>query len=155
MEQQKQQQAFMAIPVAIQIPTPVPSMPSTPVPSMPMCMGVTPVTTPLASPSPSMCVPQYDLTPSTSRCSSPAMLPRMINFPSTGSNSSACSNSSSEREMSPLNLKAEEFEPATMSMPSLDRLKTLTENESVHQFEDMDLATVWVDSRYSEVNETE
>jgi len=57
--------------------------------------------------------------------------------------------------MSPLNLKAEEFEPATMSMPSLDRLKTLTENESVHQFEDMDLATVWVDSRYSEVNETE
>lgn len=118
-QQQQQPQTYVAFPVPIQM--------TTPVPSMPMCMGVTPVTTPLASPS-----PQY-VSPATSRCSSPAMVPRLMNFSSAGSNTSM----SSEREMSPLNLKAEQYVPeallkANMAMPCL---KTLCEDKSIHQFE--------------------
>merc|ERR1719491_1900955 len=88
-QQQKQMpQAYLAI----QIPLPAPSMP--------MWTGVTPVTTSLESPQ--YCPNSYvSVSPAPSRSPSPAMLPRLMNAYSAGSNTSLLT--SPEREMSPFN----------------------------------------------------
>lgn len=125
--QLEQQQKIPQTYLAIQIPLPAPSMP--------MWTGVTPVTTSLESPQ--YCPNSYvSVSPAPSRSPSPAMLPRLMNAYSAGSNTSLLT--SPEREMSPFNLKAEEYVPeapfkGNMALPLL---ATVRECESL-KFESM------------------